>query len=103
MLCSDLVTVQWVDWTGTAFAATAILENISPSGACLQFEVPVSQGTQVSIAAPGVALRGRVCYCLFRDAGYFAGVRFDDDCPWSELSYKPRHLLDPRTLGDAGS
>jgi len=101
MLCSELVTVQWVDSAGRDCMATAVLEDISPSGACLQFEVAVSEGTQLSIAVPGMVLPGQARYCRFRDAGYFTGVRFDGDCQWSAARYRPQHLLDPRSLGGA--
>ena len=103
MLCSELVHVRWEDPRGIECRATAILEDIAPSGACLQLEVPVSEGIHLSIAAPGILLRGSVCYCVLRDAGYFTGVRFDDGYKWSERQYRPQHLLDPRTLGTTSS
>ena len=43
-------------------------------------------------------LAGRVRYCVFREIGYFVGVEFDPGCKWSQRSFKPLHLLDPRRL-----
>jgi len=36
MLCADLVRIEWKDQAGNIREATAILEDISHSGACLQ-------------------------------------------------------------------
>jgi hypothetical protein len=102
LLCSELVFVEWETAPGSHSESRAILEDISPSGACLQLEAPVSKGARITIHVPQVVLAGRVCYCVFRDYGYFIGVQFDDGSKWSPARYKPQHLLDPRTLGDIG-
>src|ERR1035438_1652261 len=38
MLCADMVEVRWKDRLGHQRGTTAILEDICPSGACLQVE-----------------------------------------------------------------
>lgn len=100
MMCSELVLVQWEDPPGNGCTATGILEDISGTGACVQLEVPVSEGARLSIRPPGVSLRGTVRYCVFREAGYFVGLRFDDDCKLAVSEYRPQHLIDPLALGD---
>jgi len=72
----------------------ALLEDISASGACLQFEEPVPVGAEIAWET----FRGLVSYCVYREIGYFAGVVFNADTPWSEDSYQPHHLLDPRRI-----
>jgi hypothetical protein len=39
-----------------------------------------------------------VRYCSFREIGYYVGLEFEPGSRWSERSYKPMHLLDPRSL-----
>jgi hypothetical protein len=44
MLCADMVDVSWKDSSGKTRRATALLEDISHSGACLQLETAVPLG-----------------------------------------------------------
>jgi len=98
MLCSELLPVHWEAPQGNRCTATALLENISRSGCLLQLGVPIRQSTHLSLAAPGIELRGSALHCQFLDDAYFIGVQFDADCEWSVERYRPQHLLDPRTL-----
>ncbi len=97
MMCADMVETRWKDSRGKTRKSMALLEDISPSGACLQFEQPVPVGSE--IAWDG--FRGRVNYCLYREIGHFAGIVFSPDTPWSEDDYQPHHLLDPRHVRPA--
>jgi hypothetical protein len=49
IMCADMVDVQWKDDTGRKNTSTALLEDISPSGACVQLDMPVPLGTIVEI------------------------------------------------------
>src|SRR5215472_8411124 len=98
MLCADLVDVQWKDQTGRTRRGVANLEDISLSGACLQVDRPVPLGTPFRITYPNGKLNGIVRYCVFREIGYFLGIEFEAGCRWSQRSYRPQHLLDPRRL-----
>jgi PilZ domain len=100
LLCADLVDVQWKDQTGRIRRGVANLEDISLSGACLQVERPVALGTPFRITYPNGILMGKVRYCVFREIGYFLGVEFEPGNRWSQRSYKPQHLLDPRKLAN---
>ena len=100
LLCADLVDVQWKDQTGRIRRGVANLEDISLSGACLQVERPVALGTPFRITYPNGVLMGKVRYCVFREIGYFLGVEFEPGNRWSQRSYKPQHLLDPRKLAN---
>ena len=98
MLCADLVDVQWKDKGGRVRRAVANLEDISLSGACVQVDTPIPINTTLRISYPGGELRGRVCYCVFREIGYFLGIEFEPGCRWSSRQFRPQHLLDPRLL-----
>jgi len=98
MLCADLVDVQWKDKSGHLRKGVANLEDISLSGACLQFDQPIPLQTDLRISYPKGELSGKVRYCVFREIGYFLGVEFEPGCKWSANHYRPQHLLDPRRL-----
>jgi hypothetical protein len=98
MLCADLVDVEWRDKTGRLRRVLANLEDISISGACLQVDQAVPLGTNLHIRYPKGELQGRVCYCVYRDIGYFLGVEFEPGFRWSVTRFRPQHLLDPRRL-----
>ncbi len=98
MLCADMVDVQWKDKTGRLRKGVANLEDISLSGACLQFDQPIPLQTDLRITYPKGELMGKVRYCVYREIGYFLGVEFEPGCKWSQRHFKPQHLLDPRRL-----
>src|ERR1700733_9324610 len=98
MLCADMVDVQWKDKSGRIRKGVANLEDISLSGACLQFDQPVPLQTDLRISYPKGELLGKVCYCVHNEIGYFLGIEFGPGCKWSERHFKPQHLLDPRQM-----
>lgn len=100
MLCADLVEIRWQDETGQSRQTVANLEDISLSGVCLQVDVQIPVMTVVRISYPTGEYSGVVRYCQDKEFGHFVGVQFDDGCKWSETSYKPPHLLDPRELAE---
>ncbi len=98
LLCADLVNVQWTDETGQARTVLANLEDISLSGACLQLDTPIPQETVLRLMHRKLDMRARVRYCVFRDTGYFLGVKFEPGFQWSRRLFRPKHMLDPRSL-----
>jgi len=98
MLCADMVDVRWRDRSGSEQQTTAILEDISPSGACLQMEAPIPLGVELHWDQPKQKFQGCVRYCVYREIGYFVGVEFEASFKWSKKAFKPQHLLDLRTL-----
>lgn len=98
MLCADLVDVQWKDKTGRVRRAVANLEDISVSGACIQVDSPVPLETRLRINFSRGEFQGRVCYCVYREIGYFLGIEFEPGYRWSIRQFRPQHLLDPRRL-----
>ena len=98
MLCADMVDVCWKDQAGRRRQAVGLLEDISPSGACLQMENPVPLGVEIRWQSPKRQFTGHVQYCVYREIGYFVGVQFDSASRWSKRVYKPQHLLDLQQL-----
>ena len=98
MMCADMVEASWVDEAGRAGRADAILENISPCGACLQFEAPVPQGVTLRFTAKEHQFSGQVRYCQYAEIGYFVGVEFEPQSHWSKRTFQPQHLLDLEDL-----
>jgi len=102
MLCAELVDVRWKEKGGRLRKATAILEDISASGACIQLDNGVPVDVVLQIEHPKGLLEGKVKYCVYRDIGYFVGVQFADDIKWSPRQFQPKHYLDlHRLLGRA--
>ena len=99
MLCADLVEVCWKDEENRVRKATALLEDISRAGACLQFEVAVAVGTCVHLFCGKEALEGKVRYCVYREIGYLVGVQFARGNQWSRREFEPDHLLDLEKMG----
>jgi hypothetical protein len=94
--CSDLIKVRVEGVEPAEF--TANLEDISPSGACVQFEQPVAAGARIVLMLGRRKFQGRVRYCVHDEIGYFAGIEFDPGLKWSRELYQPKHLLDPAQL-----
>ena len=97
MLCADLVDVHRKDKNGRTRRAIANLEDISLSGAA-QVDAPIPIDTALRICYPKGELQGRVCYCVFREIGYFLGIKFEPGFRWSMREFVRRRLLDPRQL-----
>ena len=93
-----MIRVQWKPPQGHGRSTTALLEDISPSGACLQLDFDIPIGSEVHWKSSGQELGGRVRYCVYREIGYFVGVEFPSDRKWSESAYQPEHLLDIHKL-----
>ncbi len=93
-LCADLVQVEWKDKSGWKRHSTAVLEDISPGGACLQMDVPIAPRSTLQIAFGAESFESSVRYCAFRDIGYFIGLEFPKDRPWSRRLFRPKHMLE---------
>jgi hypothetical protein len=101
--CSDLIKVRLDCAGGEPAELTANLEDISPSGACVQLEQPVPVGARLCLMLGRHRFRGRAMHCTHHEIGYFVGVRFDAGRKWSRKIYEPRHLLDPARVAKSRS
>ncbi len=97
VLCADIVHVNWIE-NGKARRATALLEDISPAGACLQLETAVGVGSAIRWETPNQRFSGVVRYCSYQEIGYFVGVEFEAGARWSKQTYEPAHLLELERL-----
>jgi hypothetical protein len=98
-LCADLVRVTWFSGDGTAQTADAVLEDISHLGACVQVEETIVEGAPVHFTIGASTFTGNVSYCVYRDYGYFVGIRFSGESAWSRDLVLPQHLINPQSLG----
>src|SRR3954447_21443172 len=98
-LCADLVKVEWMAEKDDLRTVEAVLEDISPLGACVQVEERIPLGAIVSISVSDAFFSGFVSYCVYRDYGYFVGVRLSDITRWSERIFHPQHLTSLEELG----
>jgi hypothetical protein len=93
--CSDIVHV-WVreegDWRRLG---VAVLEDISPSGMCIQVDTAISRGAAIRIKHAEWKVEGEVRYCAQREEGCFVGIRLSENFKWSVQQYRPMHLIDP--------
>jgi hypothetical protein len=92
-MCAQLVTIVYQGEDGRKNKANAILEDISPGGACIQLEQPIALDTSVSILYPHGRYYGVVRHCELGQTGYFAGVQFSPGYRWSRQRFTPEHLL----------
>lgn len=93
-----MLEVSWKDTTGHNGQATALLEDISPSGACLQLETAIPLASEIRWTSPKQEFSGHVRYCVYREIGYFVGVEFASAIRWSSKRFKPQHMLNLQTL-----
>ena len=98
LLCADLVQVEWEDSEGSTCKTSAILEDISRTGTCLQADIPVPVNALVRVRHGRKTLEGRVSYCAYHEIGYFAGITFTSNQQWSQKVFRPKHLVDPAKL-----
>jgi hypothetical protein len=92
-LCADLVKVQWNTESDLIYTQWAILEDISPSGACLEIEEPIPPDTIVSLQFETDSCQARVKYCRKDKVKYLLGVEFEQGYRWSRRRFKPQHLI----------
>jgi hypothetical protein len=93
--CSELVQI-WQKVEGRwKRIGSGVLEDISHSGACVQMEDPVAKGSTLRIRSEEWKVEGEVRYCVYRDIGYYVGLKLDEDSKWSEDLFRPQHLVDP--------
>jgi hypothetical protein len=92
-MCADLLKVRLPDEADPK-EFIANLEDISPSGACIQLEAALRGGANIEIVCSTCRLKGKVRYCRFVEIGYDVGVAFDERQSWSRERFEPKHLLE---------
>jgi hypothetical protein len=100
-LCADLVRVDWLAGEDDYRTEQALLEDISEVGGCVQMDEPVQLGATIMLRIGEAFFAGHVCYCVYRDYGYFVGMRFAEDTVWTEDQVVPQHLTNLQALARA--
>src|SRR2546430_17619726 len=90
MLCADLVDIRWTDKTGRGHKVTALLEEISASGACVQLNGPLPNNTLARICHARGQLQRCVKDCVYRDIGYSVGLQFHPERNGSRKEFQPQ-------------
>jgi hypothetical protein len=93
-MCSELVRVVRHSPEQPPSETVANLEDISPSGACMQLEEAIQVGTDIEILCSTYRLKGKVRYCRLVEIGYDVGVEFVPRQAWDPSRFVPEHLLD---------
>jgi hypothetical protein len=96
-MCAEVVHVTRLE-RDQIKTLEAVLEDISPLGACVQVEQAIPSGAEVVLAAGEKGLSGVVSYCVYRDYGYFVGIQFLDETPWSSSVFTPGHLTNLQAI-----
>ena len=92
-MCSELVNIVIRHEDQTVEEAIANLEDISPSGACVQLDEAVRLGADIEIVCSTCRFKGTVRNCRFAGSLYDVGVAFDEPDAWDASRYEPAHLL----------
>ena len=98
LLCADMIFVEvetkpkrWRRFHGN-------LEDISPSGACVEVDEPISVGVSIRLVCRGFRVTGTVRHCTFQKTGHLIGLEFQEGQKWSRGRFWPKHLTDPRAV-----
>mgnify|MGYP000862461923 CR=1 FL=1 len=93
-LCSELVSLQYVDAAGRQKRTTANLEEIGPNCASLLVEARIPRGARTTIETQGQRLQGYARGAVHEEPlGWFVDVKLSPDSSWSRRRYTPEHLL----------
>ncbi len=99
LLCADMVRVTRIEG-GRLRNMEAVLEDISPVGACVQVDEQIPLGVEVVLTAGKKGLSGVVSHCVFRDYGFFVGIHFLAETQWSCGVFVPDHLTNLQALAN---
>jgi hypothetical protein len=92
-MCSELVNILIRHEDHAVEQATANLEDISPSGACVQLDEAVRLGADIEIVCSTCRFKGKVRNCRYAGNWYDVGIAFDKPGAWDAKRYEPAHLL----------
>jgi PilZ domain len=93
-LCAEFIQISWTDDEGQSRSELATLEDISPTGACIQLEFPIPAETEVALHYPKGRYRGTIKYSALEKTGYIHGTEFHEPDRWSKDDFEPSHLLE---------
>ncbi|MCC7235168.1 MAG: hypothetical protein IT163_07685 [Bryobacterales bacterium] len=95
-LCSELVSLQFVDGSGRRHTLTANLEEIGPRRLSVLSERRIPPGSPTTIETKGQSLRGYARSAVRSEPlGWIVDVRLAPNSCWSQELFTPEHLLEP--------
>ena len=102
-LCSHLVALR-NNSEESSVHLVANLEEIWATGAVIESEQPVKEGTNMEMRCGSALFAARVVQAERHEFGWRLQVEFSPLTPWSLEQFEPKHLLhalelDPRDLG----
>ena len=93
-LCSQLVTVEYLDDLGQKACLTANLEEISRTRLWVLSESKIPSQSPIVVQCNGQSLRGRLQKSqLHEPLGWFCDVKLDPKSRWSEEVFVPEHMF----------
>ena len=93
-LCSQLVTIEYLDALGQNLSLTGNLEEISPARLLVLSESNIPLGSSVVVQCQGHRLSGRIQKADRHDQlGWFWDIRLQGNSRWSEKLFLPEHLF----------
>jgi len=92
-LCADAIKMVWTPEQGFPRTDLVILGNISPSGACLETEEPISVNTVVELEFGIDRCQAVVKHCEYDKVNYMLGVQFKAGYHWSSDQWEPKYLI----------
>ena len=93
-LCSQLVTIEYLDALGQNQSLTGNLEEISPGRLLVLSESNIPLGSSVVVQCQGHRLSGRIQKADRHDQlGWFWDVKLKENSRWSQELFLPEHLF----------
>ena len=96
-LCSQLVKLR-TDSGESAVNLVVNLEEIWTTGAVLESEEPVEEGTNIEIRCDTAFFAGRITRVERHEVGWRLEMEFSSLTPWSPEKFRPQHLLNVSDL-----
>jgi hypothetical protein len=96
-LCSQLVALR-NNSGDSAVYLVANLEEIWETGAVIESEQPVKEGTNMEMRCGSALFAGRVVEVERHEFGWRLQVEFSPLTPWSLEKFEPEHLLNALEL-----
>lgn len=99
VLCSELVALEWMGLDGCTQTAVANMEEIWRTGATLDVDRSLPEGSLLILRREAIELNARVLYCQQNLSGFSVGVQFVGTSEWSPSLFVPAHAVELGSLG----
>lgn len=97
-LCSELVSISFVNAQGRKMQGTGNLEEIGTASAMVHLDSAARVGSPLTLICQGHRLKGVVQDCTKTEFGCFVRVGFQAGTAWTRDQFRPAYLIDPLAL-----